>query len=73
MKDANALRLTLMILALAALICATILTITGNQASVAWGAFSTIVGALVGQYLPVPESQGVPSAGKSKARTPRKP
>ena len=25
-----------------------------NEAAVAWGAFSTIVGALVGQYLPVP-------------------
>jgi hypothetical protein len=58
MKDANALRLTLLILALSALICATVLTITGDQASVAWGAFSTIVGALVGQYLPVPAAKG---------------
>jgi hypothetical protein len=69
-KDANALRLTLMILALAALICATVLTITGDMASVAWGAFSTIVGALVGQYLPVPGEQKTAPARKSRAKTP---
>jgi hypothetical protein len=55
MKDANALRLTLMILALASLACATVLTATDNDSAVAWGAFSTIVGALVGQYLPTPK------------------
>jgi hypothetical protein len=54
MKDANAIRLTLLILAVASLIAATILTATGHESAVAWGAFSTIVGALVGQYLPTP-------------------
>ena len=54
MKEANALRLTLLILAVATLAGAVVLTITDNEAAVAWGAFSTIVGALVGQYLPVP-------------------
>jgi len=49
--------LALLILALASLVAATVLTITGDQSSVAWGAFSTIVGALVGQYLPTPKGE----------------
>jgi hypothetical protein len=54
-KDTNAIRLTLLILAVSTLIAATVLTATDNDSAVAWGAFSTIVGALVGQYLPTPK------------------
>jgi hypothetical protein len=50
--------LALLILALAALAAATVLTITNNDSAVAWGSFSTIVGALVGQYLPTPPPRG---------------
>ena len=54
MTDPNAIRLTLLILGIAVLAAAVVLTVTGNDAAVAWAGFTAIVGALIGQQLPVP-------------------
>lgn len=71
MKDVNpnVVRIVLGVLALALLAVAVILTVTDNDATVAWSFFSAIVGAIVGQNLPTPRGSPLAAPGEKLSGT----